>query len=983
MSPVLEGLNSAQSEAVTTTEGPLLIIAGACTGKTTVITRRIAYLIEKKLAKPSEILALTFTEKAASEMEERADILVPYGYVDTWISTFHAFGNRILQENALDLGLPPDFKAMSRPSQILFFQQNLFAFDLAYYLPLGNPTKFIEAMISFISRCKDEDISPGQYLRYVRKLRMNNSELKMNKEEKGEFKLEIKKQQELANMYEKYERLKERAGLLDFGDQVSLTLKLFRSRPAVLKKYQKQFKYILIDEYQDTNFAQTELVKLLAAPKNNICVVADDDQSIYRFRGAAISNVLDFKKTYKKSKVISLVENYRSTQGILDAAYRLIRHNDPDRLEVAEKISKKLVSANKNLGFPKEIYADTLSSEADLVAEEIKKLTQKYQYKDIAILVRANSQADPFLRSLNMKGIPHKFVGSSGLYVQPEIRVLIAFLSSLVDIEDSLQIYHLATSEIYSLSMDDAAVVSSYAKRKGRSLGQVFRKLSELGLEISKEGKKIIEKMLSDLDEMRQLSRKQPVGKVLYEFLQKSRYLENLSNTETVEAQTKVQNIAKFFEKIGEFSLVASSESVATFIEWLQVMRSVGDDPATAEFDPDTDAVNVMSIHAAKGLEFSVVFLVNLVSDLFPSRDRKDPISIPDKLIKETLPLGDFHIQEERRLFYVGSTRAKEKLYLTWSRDMGGKRIKKISPFVLEALDKVVSDSQILKPSPLEKISGFAKASEQMVVKRPTEPKILKLTQGSIDDYRTCAYKYRYIHVLRLPILRHHAVVYGSALHEAVAAYYRAKMNGKKITLNMLLQGFENAWDSEGFLSAEHEQKRLLEGKKVLKDFWKREAKKKDMPKYIEKGFRFDVQVSGNRNSGVLVRGRYDRVDEDSSGVKIIDFKTTAARTREEVDKAAVDSLQLKIYALAYYKNYKKIPRFVGIYDLETGIIGGFEPPKKVLEETEELIIEAAKNIRKNHQEDTFPANPIYFGRVPACNYCAYSSICPFSIAKN
>src|SRR3989304_3366680 len=410
---------------------------------------------------------------------------------------------------------------------------------------------------NFISRCKDEDISPKQYLQYVQKLKIKNTELRMNKEDRNEANLEVKKQQELADMYEKYERLKERAGLLDFGDQVSLILKLFRSRPAVLKKYQKQFKYILVDEYQDTNFAQTQLVRLLAKPKNNICVVADDDQSIYRFRGAAISNVLDFKKTYKKSKVISLVENYRSTQGILDAAYRLIRHNDPDRLEVAEKISKKLVSANKNLGFPKEIYADTLSSEADLVAEEIKKLTQKYQYKDIAILVRANSQADPFLRSLNMKEIPHKFVGSSGLYNQPEVRLLIAFLSTLVDTDDSLQLYHLATSEIYSLLMNDAAAVSSYAKRKGRSLHQILRKLPELGLEISKEGQKIIEKIVIDLDEMRQLSRKQSVGKVLYEFLQKNKYLENLSNTQTVEAQTKIQNIAKFFDKIEEFSSVA------------------------------------------------------------------------------------------------------------------------------------------------------------------------------------------------------------------------------------------------------------------------------------------------------------------------------------------------------------------------------------------------------------------------------------------
>lgn len=327
MSKVLEGLNKEQREAVTTTKGPLLIIAGAGTGKTTVITRRIAYLIEQKLAKPSEILGLTFTEKAAGEMEERVDILVPYGYIDTWISTFHSFGNRVLQESAIDLGLPPDFKVLTRPGQILFFQQNLFAFDLDYYRPLANPTKFIEAILTFISRCKDEDISPADYKKYVMKLKnrpLRNSKLSVSQYSralrplrglqntkaqmtKKEWESEVKRQEELARVYEKYEELKAKAGLVDFGDQVVLTLRLLREKPRVLKKCREQFKYILVDEFQDTNWAQNELVKLLAKPKNNVCVVADDDQSIYRFRGAAISNVLEFKETYPKAKIVTLL----------------------------------------------------------------------------------------------------------------------------------------------------------------------------------------------------------------------------------------------------------------------------------------------------------------------------------------------------------------------------------------------------------------------------------------------------------------------------------------------------------------------------------------------------------------------------------------------------------------------------------------------------------------------------------------------------
>src|SRR3989344_6911401 len=478
MSKILEGLNVQQNEAVTSTEGPLLIIAGAGTGKTTAITRRIAYIIEKKLARPSEILALTFTEKAAGEMEERVDILVPYGYIDTWISTFHAFGNRVLQENAIDLGLAPDFKVMTRPQQVLFFQQNLFAFDLSYYRPLSNPTKFIEAILSFISRCKDEDITPEQYLRYVQKLKMQNAKLKMTREENEEFKVEVKKQEELANAYKKYEELKEKAGLMDFGDLVIITLRVFRERPKILREYQERFKYILVDEYQDTNWAQNELVKLLAKQSSNICVVADDDQSIYRFRGAAISNVLEFKKTYRKAKIVTLAENYRSTQPLLDSSYRLIRNNDPDRLEAREKISKKLISRRKEKGLPPvELYSETLSEEADLVAKEVHKLSRqekgkrkKYNYRDIAILIRANSQADSFLRALNMKGIPHKFVGSSGLYNQPEIKLLISYLSAVANFDDSLNLYNLASSEIYQLPIEDAIKCMDFAKRRSSTL---------------------------------------------------------------------------------------------------------------------------------------------------------------------------------------------------------------------------------------------------------------------------------------------------------------------------------------------------------------------------------------------------------------------------------------------------------------------------------------------------------------------------------
>ena len=345
-------LNKEQLAAIKYGKGPLLIIAGAGTGKTTVITERIKYLILSKLAKPDEILALTFTEKAAREMEERVDIAMPYGYTQMWISTFHSFCDRILRAEALHIGLDPRYKLMTEAETVQFIRNNLFKFDLDYFRPLGNPTKFIDGMLKHFSRLQDEDISPKEYLAYAKKLK------KVEREEK-------KKTLELALAFKTYDELKVKEGLMDFGDLIIKSLALFRTRPNVLRQYQDQFKYILVDEFQDTNYAQNELAILLSRKTKNITVCGDDDQSIYRFRGAAVSNIIQFKKNFPRARAVVLTRNYRSTQEILDRAYELIQHNNPDRLEAVEKIDKKLSSQRglkgEQIGF---IHSDRVENEA-------------------------------------------------------------------------------------------------------------------------------------------------------------------------------------------------------------------------------------------------------------------------------------------------------------------------------------------------------------------------------------------------------------------------------------------------------------------------------------------------------------------------------------------------------------------------------------------------------------------------------------------
>jgi DNA helicase-2/ATP-dependent DNA helicase PcrA len=355
-------LNKSQKEAVGHRDGPLLIIAGAGTGKTTVITERIVHLVRSGAASPSEILSLTFTEKAAGQMQERVDIAMPLGYMDMWISTFHSFCDKVLRDEALAIGLTTDYSLLTKAETIQFIRKNLYEFDLEYFRPAVNPTKFIDGLVTHFSRLQDENITPEEYIKWVSSLSFPRKRESIAKQQAPliqknngmdsgsksgmtkEIKLEITKWQELAKAYQKYEELKVKEGYFDFGDLITKTLLLFKKRPNVLNEYKEKFKYVLVDEFQDTNYAQFELSLLLAGKKANITVVADDDQSIYHWRGASISNILQFRDRYPEAKIVVLTQNYRTHQEILDSAHRLIQFNNPDRLEAKEGINKKLIS---------------------------------------------------------------------------------------------------------------------------------------------------------------------------------------------------------------------------------------------------------------------------------------------------------------------------------------------------------------------------------------------------------------------------------------------------------------------------------------------------------------------------------------------------------------------------------------------------------------------------------------------------------------
>jgi DNA helicase-2/ATP-dependent DNA helicase PcrA len=966
---ILRDLTPEQRAAVTHLDGPLLIVAGAGTGKTRVITRRIAHLIATRRARPEQILALTFTDRAAAEMEERVDRLVPYGYAQAWISTFHAFGDRLLREHALHLGLSPDFRVLSRAEQAIFLRERLFELPLDYFRPLGDPARHVDALVALFSRAKDEDVTPEEYAAHAERLA---AEARTRPDDAALAEL-ARQQGELAAAYRVYQQLLVREGRVDFGDLITLALRLLRDHPTVLAACRERFLHVLVDEFQDTNYAQFELVKLLAGPRRNLTVVADDDQAIYRFRGASYSNIAYFTRTYPDARTVVLSRNYRSTQFILDAAYRLIRQNDPDRLEVRQGIDKRLVAVAGPGRLPRHLHFDRLGSEADGVADRIVRSVAagRWRYRDIAILVRANRDADPFLRALNLRGVPARFSGSRGLYDREEIRLATAFLRALAHPADSLSLYYLSASPLYEVPAPDLAACMSYATRKNRALGQVYRSLAQLpDLEVSAEGRAVIARIVEDLDAALRLAPRVPTGRVLYDHLvTRTGYIARLASSGRPEDEQKVANLAKFFDLVARFGEIVPVDRVPAFVAYLDLLIEAGDDPPTAEVETEADAVNVLTVHKAKGLEFPVVFMVSMVSDKFPSRMRREPLSLPDALMKDLLPEGDFHLQEERRLCYVGMTRAREELYLTSAADYGGARPRKVSRFVLEALDLPRVDPEVVRASAVQAVERHAPPAEvgmpTFLVPPPEETLALSFRQ--VDDYATCPYKYRYIHILRIPVLRDHRVVYGWALHEAVREYNRRKARRQPVTADDLIAHFERAWVNEGFLSREHEDQRLQAGRETLRRFLEYQEQSGTVPAFVEREFRFPLDA-------VLVRGRWDRVDVRGGEVVIIDFKSTDVRTQEQADRRARESEQLAIYALAYHEVYGRLPDRVELHFLGRDIlVGRARKDDADLEEMRQMIRRAAAGIRAQQ----FAATPDAYR---ACPYCAFNQICPFTM---
>ena len=612
MQDILKGLNDKQYEAVVNTEGPCLVIAGAGSGKTKVLTHKIAYLIGEKGAKPWDILAITFTNKAANEMKERIANLIGDDAKDIWMGTFHSICVRILRRFIDRIGFDTSFIIFDTSDQRTLVKGCL------KDLSIDDKMFTDRAVLSEISNAKNEMLEPEMY-----QVRAN-----------GDFRKE-----KIAEVYKLYQKRLKENNAIDFDDIINYTIKILMENPDIIEYYSNKFKYVLVDEYQDTNKAQFTLVTMLASKHGNITVVGDNDQGIYSFRGADITNILNFEKDFPGTRIIKLEQNYRCTGNILKAANAVIKNNEV-------KYKKELWTQNEEGNLPKVYQAQNEYDEGSYIVEQMEHLRREeyYKYSDFAILYRMNTQSRAIEDILRRENIPYKIIGGLKFYERKEIKDIIAYLRLIQNGNDNLSLKRIINEPKRGIGKTSLDKIEFLANETGQSMYEIIKRADEFGLNRvflnSREFINTIEELKAKQEEL-------SISELIKETLKKSGYTKALENENTIEAENRIENLDEFLTVAIEFEEEEAENSLSSFLEGITLSSDIDDLEESEEY------VTLMTLHSAKGLEFPVVFLIGMEEGIFPGYKS---ISEPKEL------------EEERRLCYVGITRAKENLFLTCSK---------------------------------------------------------------------------------------------------------------------------------------------------------------------------------------------------------------------------------------------------------------------------------------------------------------------------
>ena len=650
MQNLLEGLNDKQYEAVINTDGPCLVIAGAGSGKTKVLTHKIAYLMQEKDIKPWNILAITFTNKAANEMKERVEALVGDDAKDMWIGTFHSICVKILRRFIDRIGFDHSFVIFDTSDQRTLIKECLKDLKI-------DDKMFTDRIVQFeISNAKNDMKEPEEYEAMV----------------KGDYRRE-----KIASVYNLYQRRLKENNAIDFDDIINYTIKIFKENDDVLDYYTNKFNYILVDEYQDTNKSQFTLIRLLAKAHGNITVVGDNDQGIYSFRGADISNILNFEKDFKGTKIIKLEQNYRCTQNILNAANSVIKNNEV-------KYKKKLWTENEEGALPTFHVSDDEYDEGRYIVEEINHLRREeyYKYSDFAILYRMNSQSRAIEEILRREDIPYKIVGGLKFYERKEIKDIIAYLRLINNTSDNLALKRIINEPKRGIGKTSLDKIQAISEQTGIPMYQIIKEADQYGLSRVYSNAQgfieVIEDLISKKDEY-------TITELIKHTLKETGYTKALEDENSIEAENRIENLEEFLTVAVQFEEEEADNDLSTFLEGITLSSDIDG------MDEEEESVTLMTLHSAKGLEFPVVFLVGMEEGIFPGY----------KSIGEPKEL-----EEERRLCYVGITRAKNNLYLTCSRQrtmFGSTSCNPVSRFVKEIPENMLEGANEIDSEPENK----------------------------------------------------------------------------------------------------------------------------------------------------------------------------------------------------------------------------------------------------------------------------------------
>ena len=992
-SVLLDSLNAEQQAAVLATEGPTIILAGAGTGKTRVIAYRVAHLLQAipGLA-PDNILGLTFSRKAAEEMLERVEGLCGSHADEMAFFTFHGFCHRFLQEHAIQLGFPAHFRLLDQTESWVFFRKILPDLRLKVHWNLADPPSCIEGFLRFISRAKDELLSPAEYAVHARAL---------------EDPRERERAREVARVYDLYQERMRAAGNLDFGDLIAQTIQALRDQPALLQKVRAQYRYIQVDEFQDTNVAQIELLKLLAGPSGNLCVVGDDDQAIYRFRGASFASFWLMKQAFPGVRTLRLTCNYRATPTLLEVTNQLIRHNGTDRYDP----QKLLWTANPD-GPPVEVMncQDELR-EASAVIERIRQLYQaqpvsERRWDRMVVLYRAHAHRDRLVEVLRETGIPFSVRGGSSLFERSEIKDLIAFLRVLQDPSDSVSLFRLLAHPVWAIPVEDLLAVGRSAKERDLSITQVLGKESELNL--AEGTRAAFQRLLKELAQMRGHILRAGIEQLVPQVAEKS-FLKVVFRLPTDQERDPLIWLGRFLRLTYRYAQnYTLGRDLASFLWYLDsVMRAPNSDFSDEEEVSAGDCLRLMTVHQAKGLEFDWVILLGLVQGRFPARGRSEPVSFPVELMKEPLPEGDYHLQEERRLCYVACTRARRGLILM-TQDRARHRPSLFVGEILEAglEGKVVRTQTAAQPGTegkrsipsawleerrllelLEEIrsldpvdgSAFEQAMQRIrelvgsaIGSRRLQPAPRReaplpiqerFSFSQLETYRYCPLKYVYAYIYRIPVRSTPQMFFGIDLHDCLETFYAQIMQGRVVSLQKLLVSFQrfHAPGRYGEPYQDKEYQRL--GRQILSQFYRKHEGSFGVPLFVERPFALHL-------GDVLIQGIVDRVDPlPGGGVEVIDYKS--GRPKEEA--TSDEQLQLRLYALAAKEVFQLEPRRVSFYYLRENRALSFEQRPEDYPQTQEQILGLVQQIRAGH-----------FTPVPStvkCRRCDFRNLCPASLA--